>query len=77
MCVTEQDHGEQGTRESPISQMQDDAGEPGRCSPGSNLSTATNTECLADRADLQVCLTSRPGFPSTALINLNLDLNQK
>ncbi|XP_060718528.1 golgin subfamily A member 2 isoform X5 [Tachysurus vachellii] len=51
--VKSQDHDEQGTRESPISQMQDDAGEPGRCSPGSNLSTATNTECLADRADLQ------------------------
>ncbi|KAK3527524.1 hypothetical protein QTP86_024299 [Hemibagrus guttatus] len=51
--VNSQDHGELGERESPISQMQDDAGEPSRCSPVSNLSTATNTECLADSADLQ------------------------
>lgn len=64
LCVMEQDHGELGERESP--QMQDDAGEPGRCSPVSNLSSATNTECLTDSADLQVCLTSRPGFLSTA-----------
>lgn len=66
VCVMEQDHGELGERESPIPQMQDDAGEPGRCSPVSNLSTATNMECLTDSADLQVCLTSRPGFLSTA-----------
>ncbi|XP_058238881.1 golgin subfamily A member 2 isoform X2 [Hemibagrus wyckioides] len=51
--LNSQDHGELGERESPNSQMQDDAGEPGRCSPVSNLSTATNTECLTDSADLQ------------------------
>lgn len=60
-----QDHGELVERESPVSEMQEEAGEPGRCSPVSNLPAATNTECLADSADLQVCLTSRPGSLST------------
>lgn len=66
VCVMEQDPGELGARESPNSQMQDYAGEPGRCSPVSNLPAATNTECIADSAELQVCLTSRNGFPGTA-----------
>ncbi|MCI4394233.1 hypothetical protein PGIGA_G00166320 [Pangasianodon gigas] len=53
--VNSKDHGELGARESPISQMQEDAGEPGRCSPVSNLPAATNTECVTDSADLQNC----------------------
>lgn len=61
-----QGHGELGERESPISEMQEDAGELGRCSPVSNLPATTNTECLTDNADLQVCLMSQPGFLSTA-----------
>ncbi|XP_053473482.1 golgin subfamily A member 2 isoform X1 [Ictalurus furcatus] len=49
----EHDHGELGARESPISEMQEDSGEHGRCSPVSNLHAATNTECLTDSAGLQ------------------------
>ncbi|KAF7688492.1 hypothetical protein HF521_013299 [Silurus meridionalis] len=47
------DHGELGEQESAISSMQKETGEPGRCSPVSNLPAATNSECLTDSADLQ------------------------
>ncbi|KAM9441033.1 golgin subfamily A member 2 isoform 3-T3 [Clarias gariepinus] len=49
----EHDHGELGARESPISQLQEDAGEPDRCSPVPNLPAATNTECVTDSTDPQ------------------------
>ncbi|XP_046695035.1 golgin subfamily A member 2 [Silurus meridionalis] len=51
--VNSQDHGELGEQESAISSMQKETGEPGRCSPVSNLPAATNSECLTDSADLQ------------------------
>ncbi|KAM9441034.1 golgin subfamily A member 2 isoform 4-T4 [Clarias gariepinus] len=51
--LNSQDHGELGARESPISQLQEDAGEPDRCSPVPNLPAATNTECVTDSTDPQ------------------------
>ncbi|XP_036436582.1 golgin subfamily A member 2 isoform X2 [Colossoma macropomum] len=55
--VKSQDHGDVGARDSPLSQMQEDApsAEPARCSPVSNTSTATNSECVADNTALQNC----------------------
>ncbi|KAF5909504.1 golgin subfamily A member 2 isoform X1, partial [Clarias magur] len=51
--LNSQDHGELGSRESPISQLQEDAGEPDRCSPVPNLPASTNTERVTDSTDPQ------------------------
>ncbi|TSL28286.1 Golgin subfamily A member 2 [Bagarius yarrelli] len=53
--LSSQDFGELGAQDTPITQMQDDAGEPARGSPVFNLPTATNTGCVTDGADLQNC----------------------
>ncbi|XP_049341993.1 golgin subfamily A member 2 isoform X4 [Astyanax mexicanus] len=51
----DQDRADVGVRDSPVSQMQEDApsAEPARCSPVSNTSAATNSECLTDNLALQ------------------------
>ncbi|XP_072552071.1 golgin subfamily A member 2 isoform X2 [Salminus brasiliensis] len=49
----DQDHGEVGARDSPVEDAPN--AEPARCSPVSNTSAATNSECLADNAALQNC----------------------
>ncbi|XP_072552064.1 golgin subfamily A member 2 isoform X1 [Salminus brasiliensis] len=51
--VNSQDHGEVGARDSPVEDAPN--AEPARCSPVSNTSAATNSECLADNAALQNC----------------------
>lgn len=53
----DQDHADVGVRDSPVSQMQEDASsaEPARCSPVSNTSAATNSESLTDNIALQNC----------------------
>ncbi|XP_017579786.2 golgin subfamily A member 2 isoform X2 [Pygocentrus nattereri] len=55
--VSSQDRGDVGAQDSPLSQMQEDApsAEPALCSPVSNTSAATNSECVADNTALQNC----------------------
>ncbi|KAI4886464.1 hypothetical protein NFI96_011901 [Prochilodus magdalenae] len=57
VAVLYQDHGDEGVQDSLLSQMQEDApsAEPARCSPVSNTSTATNSECVADNTAVQNC----------------------